>query len=104
LIISSDIARYELDSPGEPTQGAGAVAMLIAAHPALVEIEPVAGLFTDDVDDFWRPNDSSTAVVDGKLSMSAYLDALTGAWDDLRAQGGPSIEEIDRILYHQPFT
>ncbi len=104
LIISSDIARYELDSPGEPTQGAGAVAMLITANPALVEIEAAAGLFTDDVDDFWRPNDSTTAVVDGKLSMSAYLDALTGAWDDLQAQGGPSIDQIDRILYHQPFT
>jgi len=104
LVISSDVARYQLDSPGEPTQGAGAVAMLVAADPALMVIEPVAGLFTDDVDDFWRPNDSTTAVVDGKLSVSAYLDALTGAWDDLQAQGGPTLEQIDRILYHQPFT
>ena len=76
LIISSDIARYQLDSPGEPTQGAGAVAMLVSANPALLEIEAAAGLFTDDVDDFWRPNDSTTAVVDGKLSMSAYLCLL----------------------------
>lgn len=104
LVISSDIARYQLDSPGEPTQGAGAVAMLISADPALVHIEPRNGLYTDDVDDFWRPNDSSTAVVDGKLSVTAYLDALTGAWDDLQSQGGPSIDELDRILYHQPFT
>ncbi len=104
LIISSDVARYELDSPGEPTQGAGAVAMLIGASPALLEIEPTAGLFTDDVDDFWRPNDSTTAVVDGALSVSAYLDALTGAWDNLQAQGGPHIDSIDRLLYHQPFT
>ncbi len=104
LVISSDVARYLLDSPGEPTQGAGAVAMLIAANPALVEIEAAAGLFTDDVDDFWRPNDSTTAVVDGKLSVSAYLDALEGSWNDLQAQGGPGIDEIDRILYHQPFT
>ncbi|MFT4232770.1 MAG: hydroxymethylglutaryl-CoA synthase [Leucobacter sp.] len=104
LVISSDVARYALDSPGEPTQGAGAVALLVSADPALVEIEPAAGLYTDDVDDFWRPNDSSTAVVDGALSMSAYLDALTGSWDDLQAQGGPGIADIDRILYHQPFT
>ena len=104
LVISSDIARYQLDSPGEPTQGAGAVAMLITADPALLEIEAAAGLFTADVDDFWRPNDSTTAVVDGKLSVTAYLDALTGAWNDLQAQGGPGIGEIDRVLYHQPFT
>lgn len=104
LIISSDVARYQLDSPGEPTQGAGAVAMLVSADPALLEIEQAAGLYTDDVDDFWRPNDSTTAVVDGKLSMSAYLDSVTGAWNDLQAQGGPSIDQIDRIIYHQPFT
>src|SRR5699024_8019106 len=61
LVIASDVARYELDSPGEPTQGAGAVAMLVGADPRLVEIEPVSGLNSADVDDFWRPNDSSTA-------------------------------------------
>ncbi|PIJ20702.1 hydroxymethylglutaryl-CoA synthase, partial [Leucobacter sp. OLES1] len=46
LVIASDIARYALDSPGEPTQGAGAAAMLISADPALVEIEPASGLFS----------------------------------------------------------
>jgi hydroxymethylglutaryl-CoA synthase len=104
LVIASDVARYELDSPGEPTQGAGAVAMLVSADPRLIEIEQVSGLFAADVDDFWRPNDSTTAIVDGGLSVTAYLDALSGAWDDLQAQGGPALSEIDRILYHQPFT
>lgn len=104
LIIMSDIARYALDSPGEPTQGAGAIALMVSAHPAILAIEDTAGLYTNDVDDFWRPNDSSVAVVDGALSLQAYLDALSGAWHDLQAQGGPSITEIDRLLYHQPFT
>lgn len=104
LVIASDVARYALDSPGEPTQGAGAVAFLVGAAPALLEIEPVTGLYTADVDDFWRPNDSTTAVVDGALSVDAYLDALTGAWDDYRARGGAPVDELDRILYHQPFT
>ena len=104
LVIASDVARYALDSPGEPTQGAGAVAMLVSADPKLLEIEPVSGLNSADVDDFWRPNDSTTAIVDGALSVTAYLDALTGAWTDLAAQGGPEMAEIDRVLYHQPFT
>ncbi|HLS64233.1 MAG TPA: hydroxymethylglutaryl-CoA synthase [Ruania sp.] len=104
LVIAADVARYELDSPGEPTQGAGAVAMLVSANPDLVEIEPVSGVHTTDVDDFWRPNDSSTAVVDGALSVRAYLDALTGAWDDLAAHGGPDLASIERVVYHQPFT
>lgn len=104
LVIASDVARYEIDTPGEPTQGAGAVAMLVSADPKLLEIEPVSGLNSADVDDFWRPNDSTTAIVDGALSVTAYLDALTGAWTDLAAQGGPAMAEIDRVLYHQPFT
>lgn len=104
LIIASDIARYELDSPAEATQGAGAVAILVAADPAMVEIEPIVGVHTDDVDDFWRPNDSVTAVVDGKLSIDAYLTGFTAAWDDYRSRGGADIAEIDRFCHHQPFT
>ena len=104
LVIASDVARYDLASPGEPTQGAGAVAMLVSADPALVEIEPVSGVHTADVDDFWRPNDSSTAVVDGKLSVTVYLDALLRAWHDLHDRGGPEIADIDRLIFHQPFT
>lgn len=104
LVIASDNARYELDSPGEPTQGAGAVAMLISANPAVLEIEPVNGISTTDVDDFWRPNDSTTAVVDGHLSVGAYLDALTGSWKDFEYRGGVDIDDIDRMLYHEPYT
>ncbi len=101
LVIASYIARYALDSPGEPTQGAGAVAFLVTADPALVEIEPVSGIHTADIDDFWRPNDSTVAVVDGALSLKTYLDAATGAWDDFVAHGGETA--IDRLLFHQPF-
>ena len=104
LIIASDNARYLLDSPGEPTQGAGAVAMLVSADPELLEIEPANGISTTDVDDFWRPNDSTTAVVDGHLSVGAYLDAVSDAWADLQSQGGPTIGDIDRVIYHQPYT
>ncbi|WP_029150068.1 hydroxymethylglutaryl-CoA synthase [Microbacterium indicum] len=104
LVIASDVARYALDSPGEPTQGAGAVAMLVSADPALVEIEPVSGLSTADVDDFWRPNDRDVPVVDGRLSVDAYLDALTSAWDDFRARGGADVSRIDRFVHHQPYT
>ncbi len=104
LVIASDIARYELDSAAEPTQGAGAVAMLVTADPALLSIEPATGLHTAHVDDFWRPNDSVTAVVDGKLSIEAYLDGFVGAWDDYRAHGGVAADEIDVFTHHQPFT
>lgn len=104
LLIATDVARYDLDSSAEPTQGAGAVAMLISAEPGLLTVEPVTGVRTADVDDFWRPVDRSTALVDGRLSVSAYVDALTGAWDDFAARGGVPVDQIDRFCYHQPFT
>lgn len=104
LVIASDIARYAVETAAEPTQGAGAVAMLIARDPAIAEVEPATGIHTVDVDDFWRPNDSDTAVVNGKLSIDAYLDAFVGAWDDYRARGGADIETIDYFCHHQPFT
>ncbi|MEH3088859.1 MAG: hydroxymethylglutaryl-CoA synthase [Microbacterium arborescens] len=104
LVIASDVARYELDTAAEPTQGAGAVAFLVSADPAIAVLETAAGIHTAEVDDFWRPNDSVTAVVDGKLSISAYLDGIAGAWDDYRAHGGVEIGDIDWFCHHQPFT
>src|SRR5690606_297 len=35
LVVGSDIARYGLETDGEPTQGAGAVAMLITKNPKI---------------------------------------------------------------------
>lgn len=104
LVIAADVARYALDSSGEPTQGAAAVAFLVTADPALVEIEPVTGLHTDDIHDFWRPNHLSTALVDGKFSLAAYLRSLEGAWNEYQARGGVAFDQIDRFCYHQPFT
>ena len=54
--------------------------------------------------DFWRPNDRHTALVDGKLSIDAYLDAVRGAYDDFIDHGGADFAAIDRFCYHQPFT
>lgn len=104
LVIASDVARYELNSSGEATQGAGAVAMLISENPAVLEIEPVSGVWTDDVWDFWRPNDRSTALVDGRYSVQVYLESLEGAWNDYRAHGGAEFSSFARVCYHQPFT
>ncbi|SFR20215.1 hydroxymethylglutaryl-CoA synthase [Poseidonocella sedimentorum] len=104
LVIASDVARYELDSSGEPTQGAAAVAMLISADPRLVEIDPVSGCFTEDIMDFWRPNYRRTPLVDGKYSALRYLNALIEAWRDYQANGGLDYSEIARFCYHLPFS
>ncbi|MDI3390556.1 hydroxymethylglutaryl-CoA synthase [Streptomyces sp. B-S-A8] len=104
LVIASDISKYELDSPGEATQGAAAVAMLVGADPALVRVEGLSGLFTADVMDFWRPNYRESALVDGQESITAYLQAVEGTWKDYTEQGGRPLEEFSAFCYHQPFT
>ena len=104
LVIASDLSKYELDSPGEATQGAAAVAMLVSADPALVHLESPSGLFTADVMDFWRPNYRDTALADGHESVTAYLQAVEGAWKDYTEQGGRQLDEFSAFCYHQPFT
>ncbi len=104
LVIASDIAKYDVDTSGEATQGCGAVAMLITANPRIIEIEPGSGYFTDDVMDFWRPNHRTTALVDGKYSAKIYLNSLKHAWDHFTEQTSRNFEDIDYFCYHIPFT
>ena len=104
LVIMSDIARYELGSPGEATQGCGAVAMLVSANPRLLAIEPESGYYTDDVMDFWRPNYRSEALVDGKYSTMVYIHALLESWKQYAELSGRTLADFDRFCYHIPFT
>jgi hydroxymethylglutaryl-CoA synthase len=104
LVIASDVSRYDLDSAGEATQGAAAVAMLVGSFPSLIRIEEPSGLHTSDVMDFWRPNYRSTALVAGQESINAYLQALEGVWKDYTEQGGRPLHEFAAFCYHQPFT
>lgn len=104
LVIAADVARYELASPGEPTQGCGAVAMLVTANPRILAIDPEVGLFTSDVMDFWRPNYRDQAVVDGKYSTRVYLQALQDCWKQYCEESGRGFSDIHRFCYHLPFT
>jgi len=104
LVIAADIAKYDIDTSGEATQGCGAVAMLVTESPRIIMIEPGSGYFTDDVMDFWRPNQRTTALVDGKYSTKVYLNSLKQTWDHFTEQTGKRFEDIDYFCYHIPFT
>jgi len=99
LVIASDVARYELGSPGESTQGCGAVAFTISADPRLLTIDPEAGVM-----DFWRPNYLSEALVDGKYSTLVYIKALKASWKQYSGESDRSLEDFSRFCYHIPFT
>jgi hydroxymethylglutaryl-CoA synthase len=113
LVIATDISRYPLRSPGEYTQGAGAVALLISEQPRLLVLQPeLMSVVTRSERDFFRPNWSSTAVVDGKYSIRVYLDCIEAAWKlwmerYAAASRGDCSERpdqlLDYLLFHVPF-
>jgi hydroxymethylglutaryl-CoA synthase len=110
LIIATDIARYGAGTPGEPTQGAGAVAMLISDQPNLLEFNGAGeGYYSKQVMDFWRPIYSKEAFVDGHYSITCYLDSLQESYAAYRrtAGGEGDLHFADRFaacLYHVPFV
>ena len=55
IVVASDDAKYELESTGEYTQGAGAVAMLVKQEPRLLAIDPDFGVATRPAHDFFKP-------------------------------------------------
>ena len=106
LVVATDIARYDLHSSAEFTQGAGAVALVIGEAPRLLALDPVSGVYAKNVYDFWRPLDRREALVDGKFSVDCYLEALDGALDDwvaLARPTAPPAAACGALLYHTPF-
>ena len=54
IVIASDVAKYELASTGEYTQGAGAVAMFISSNPSII-LNETFGISMEHVGDFFKP-------------------------------------------------
>lgn len=104
LVVASDVARYGLGTAGEATQGGGAVAMLVSTNPRVMTISPEAGLYTEDVMDFWRPNYRDEALVDGKSSVRIYIKSLIAAWEHYQEQTGHGLADFARFCYHLPFS
>lgn len=104
LVIASDISRYGLKTAGEPTQGAGAVAMLITKNPKLLNITNESTYFSDDIWDFWRPNYRDAAVVDGKYSNEQYLRLFNETFSKYKEDFKQNENDLDAMLFHIPYT
>lgn len=104
LVVTSDIARYGLDTGGEPTQGAGAVAFLVSKDPKILTIESEYAALTEDIMDFWRPLYSEYARVDGKFSNEAYINFFNKVWEEYSDQTGRGFEDFEAIVFHTPYT
>lgn len=104
LVIAADIARYGLNTPGEVTQGAGAVAMLVSQNPRVLAIEETSVSLTKDIMDFWRPLYATEALVDGKYSTSVYIDCFQEVLARYQQLTGRPLADFRALLFHLPFT
>ena len=55
VVIASDLSKYDINSTGEYTQGAGAVALLITHDPTILTIDNIWGVASKSEGDFFKP-------------------------------------------------
>lgn len=104
LVLGTDIAKYGVKTGGEPTQGAGAVAMVLSSNPRILSVDNDSVSLTKDIADFWRPLYSDYAFVDGKFSNQAYLDFLTDVWETYQERTNRSLKDFETMCFHVPYT
>jgi len=104
LVLASDIARYGLNTGGEVTQGAGAVALLISRDPKIMVLEEENTYLTKDIMDFWRPTYSDVAFVDGKFSNEQYMAFFQDVWGQYKKKTSRTLDDFAAICFHLPYT
>lgn len=104
LVIAADIARYGLNTPGEVTQGAGAVAMLISRDPHILTLEDTTVAYSKDIMDFWRPLYATEALVDGKYSTNVYIEFFLQTFTRYQQLTGRGLADFAALTFHMPFT
>ena len=104
LVIAADIARYGLNTPGEVTQGAGAVAMLISRNPHILTLEDTTVAYSKDLMDFWRPLYATEALVDGKYSTNVYIEFFLQTFTRYQQLTGRELADFAALTFHMPFT
>jgi hydroxymethylglutaryl-CoA synthase len=133
IIIASDNAKYDLNSTGEYTQGAGSIAMLITSNPRILSFSHEVGVSTQGVFDFFKPRRYFTKedalqlennpewneileneiaiykeqpVFDGQYSNQCYINRITEAYAHYKSesnQTGKCYENWINILMHLPY-
>ena len=116
LVVVSDIAKYDLGSSGEVTQGAGAVAMLLNDAPRLLAFDPkVTSTSIKNEYDFYRPFGKETPIVHGQYSNLLYLIQVKNALIDYKRkvkqtgliklkEGETILDHVDYLNMHLPYS
>jgi hydroxymethylglutaryl-CoA synthase len=134
IVVTADIAKYDLNSTGEYTQGAGAVAMLISSDPRIIAFDNQWSVSTKGVFDFFKPyrqvsKDEITGnqnnepwfgnleseieihkdqpVFDGQYSNQCYTDRTRAAYfslKDLKKTQDSLYDSWENIIMHLPYA
>ncbi|HUY45952.1 MAG TPA: hydroxymethylglutaryl-CoA synthase [Streptosporangiaceae bacterium] len=105
LVIGADVASPMAGTYMEPSQGAGAVAVLVSRHPKIAVMDIGAyGSYGYDSGDGSRPV-RERDVFDVDLSLLTYLDCLYHSWDNYASvvAGADIVDSFHRIAMHTPF-
>jgi hydroxymethylglutaryl-CoA synthase len=122
IVIASDISEYARGSSGEPTQGAGAVAMLLEADPKLlaIDIRRAASATLYRALDFRKPflryvgqarsedqRVRDVPVFNGKYSTSCYVDETLASLDAFFRKShidrARYLREVAAVFMHRPY-
>ena len=122
IVVCADIAEYARGSSGEPTQGAGAVAMLLEEDPQLAVVDLIGSGSASDyrIMDFRKPmlrfcgQDRSEShqvqdfpVFNGKYSTTCYVDETLHALNDMyvKRKLNPSayLRSLRTVFMHRPY-
>jgi hydroxymethylglutaryl-CoA synthase len=122
IVVCADIAEYARGSSGEPTQGAGAVAMLLEEDPQLAVVDLIASGSASDyrIMDFRKPmlrfcgQDRTQShhvqdfpVFNGKYSTTCYIDETLQALNDMYEKRGLNpaqyLRSLKTVFMHRPY-
>ena len=122
IVVCSDNVLYSIGTSGEPTQGAGAVAVLIEANPRIAEVHTnISGSASDyRLIDFRKPIqyrsknigersdfDLDLPIFNSKYSSTCYIDQTINALTDMSQKRGLNtaqyLREVPVIFMHRPF-
>ncbi|GIQ60354.1 hydroxymethylglutaryl-CoA synthase [Flavobacterium collinsii] len=77
IVVTTDFAKYDLNSTGEYTQGAGALAMLVTSNPRIIAFDNNWATSTKGVFDFFKPYRSiSKEAITKNINNDSWFDNL----------------------------
>ncbi|MDD2709948.1 MAG: hydroxymethylglutaryl-CoA synthase [Verrucomicrobiae bacterium] len=106
LVVATDISKAAIKgSYVEPSQGSGAVALLVSNRPDILELDFGAnGYHCFEVMDACRPT-PEIETGDSDLSLIAYLDCLEHSYDvySRKVEGADFVDTFAYLAFHTPF-